>query len=325
MKAWRVHERGSYAEVLRFEECEPPSCPDAGALVRMEAAALNFPDLLVMQGQYQVRPELPFTPGMEGVGRIVEVGPRSARKVGERVIVNGLWGCVAELAAAEDRYLFPIPEDMDAAAAAAMHVIYQTSYFALAIRTRVEAGETLLVHGGSGGVGTSAIQLGKAFGARVIATGSSQAKLEVCRRAGADELIDYQERDFVEAVMQLTDGAGADVIYDPVGGEVFDKSSKCIAFGGRLLVIGFASGRIPSIAANRILLKNISVIGLHWGNYYLHRPELVHEVHATLLELYRAGKIAPMVSQRFAAHELIEAYAEIAERRSWGKVVVDLT
>jgi len=259
---------------------------------------------------------------MEAAGTIVEVGPKSKFAVGQRVITNGIWGAFADRMAAQDHYTFAIPETLSDVDAAAMHVIYQTSHMALTLRANLQAGETLLVHGGSGGVGTSAIQIGKALGARVIATASSASKLEVCAQAGADELINYRESDFVDEVKRITQGAGADVIFDPIGGDVFDQSSRCIAFGGRLLVIGFASGRIPKIAANRILLKNMSVVGLHWGAYYANAPKQVRETHRKLLQLYEAGSIRPIVGGALPMSELPDALSQIAERRSRGKLVV---
>lgn len=308
--------------VLRWEDCADPEPPEDGVVIEVAAAGLNFPDLLLIAGKYQANPPFPFVPGMEAAGTIVEVGAKSRHRVGQRVLTNGIWGGFATRMAARDMYTFAVPDAMSDVDAAALHVIYQTSYMGLVYRGNLQAGETLLVHGGSGGVGTSAIQIGKALGARVIATASSAEKLEICKRAGADELINYKETDFVEAVKQLTGGEGADVIYDPVGGDVFDKSSKCIAFGGRLLVIGFASGRIPEISANRILLKNISIVGLHWGNYYAKAPELVQQTHLRVLELYKANKIHPLICSQGAMETLPEALGQIAERRSWGKLVV---
>jgi NADPH2:quinone reductase len=322
MRAWRVHEHGDFRKHLVREECEAPSPPCSGVVIAVAAAGVNFPDILAIAGKYQVRPELPFVPGMEAVGRITAVGEESRFAVGERVIANGLWGAFADQMAVEDKYTFAIPDSIPDRDAAALHVIYQTSYMALVHRAALQPGETLLVHGGSGGVGTSAIQIGKALGARVIATASSKDKLEVCQQAGADDLINYRDEDFVAVVKQLTGGKGADVIYDPVGGDVFDQSSKCIAFGGRLLVIGFASGRIPEITANRILLKNISVVGLHWGAYYEHAPAMVQDTHLRLLELYQEGKIRPILFGDLGMSDLPEALAAIAERRSWGKIVV---
>lgn len=322
MKAWRVHTHGDFRDVLIHEECPDPKVPEDGVVIEVAAIGLNFPDLLAIAGKYQVKPEMPFVPGMEAAGQVIAVGSKSKFIIGQRVIANGLWGSYAEKMAARDNYVFAIPDSMSDVDAAALHVIYQTSYMGLSYRAQLKAGETLLVHGGSGGVGTSAIQIGKAMGATVIATASSSEKLEVCKQAGADHLINYRESDFVAEVKSITGGEGADVIYDPVGGDVFDKSSKCIAFSGRLLVIGFASGRIPEIAANRILLKNISVVGLHWGNYYQKAPELVSETHEQLLDLYKAKLISPILFGNYNMSELPKALAAIAERRSWGKIVV---
>ncbi len=324
MNAWRVHSFGAFEEVLTWESCPTPEAPRDGVLVKVAAVGLNFPDLLLIAGKYQVRPTLPFIPGMEAAGIVTHAGASSQYAVGQRVIVNGIYGAFAEQVAAPDSYVFPIPDDMSDADAAALHVIYQTSYMGLVYRAQLQAGETLLVHGGSGGVGTSAIQLGKALGARVLATASTPEKIAICKQAGADECIPYKEQDFVSAVMDLTDGKGADVIYDPVGGEVFEKSSKCIAFAGRLLVIGFASGTIPSIAANRILLKNISIVGLHWGNYYKHAPHRVAQTHAALLDFYAAGSIKPVLYAPYTIDELPKALSAIANRKSHGKVVVTL-
>ncbi len=322
MRAWRVHKHGDLKEVLVREECEEPRAAAGGLVIEVAAAGLNFPDILTIAGIYQFRSDLPFVPGMEAVGRVVEVGAESRFALGDRVIANGLRGSFADKMAVDDVYAFRVPDAMGDRDAAGMHVIYQTSDMALVYRARLQLGETLLVHGGSGGVGTSAIQIGKALGAEVIATASTEEKLAIAKQAGADHLVNYRETDFVEAVKEITDGKGADVTYDPVGGDVFDKSCKCIAFGGRLLVIGFASGRIPEITANRILLKNISIVGLHWGEYYKHQPQLVHDTHERLLELHQEGKIKPILFGDWQMKDLPEALSAIAERRSWGKIVV---
>jgi NADPH2:quinone reductase len=212
---------------------------------------------------------------------------------------------------------------MSAEDAAAFQMIFQTSYFALVHRAHLQKGEVLLVHGGAGGVGVAAIQLGKHLGARVIATAGTAEKLDVCRRAGADEAIDYVKQDFVEEVKRLTEGEGANVIYDPVGGDVFDKSTKCIAWEGRLVVIGFTSGRIPTIAANRILLKNIAVVGLQWGMYKLHNPALCAETQTVLEGLYRQGAIKPVLfPTRYRLDQVPEALATLESRRAYGKVLV---
>lgn len=322
MYAWRVHEYGNYREKLLWEECADPSVPDQGVVVEIKAAGINFPDLLAIAGQYQVKAPLPFIPGIEASGVVVEAGTGSAFAVGERLIVNNLWGAFAQRMAALDTSCFRIPEDMPDSDAAALLVIYQTSYFGLVYRARLERGETLLVHGGAGGVGTSAIQIGKALGATVIATAGSASKLEICREHGADHVINYREEDFVSKVGELTGGRGADVIYDPVGGDVFDQSTRCISFGGRLLVVGFASGRIPEIKANRILLKNIAVVGLYWGNYRFHQPDLIPATHDILCDMYRKGEIKPAIYREMPLAELPEALDALQSRKSYGKIIL---
>jgi NADPH2:quinone reductase len=322
MRAWRAHQFGPYREVLRLEDVPRPDVPDAGAVIKVEAASLNFPDLLAIAGKYQVKAPLPFTPGLEAAGTVIAAGPKSRHKVGDRVIANSLWGAFGEEMAAPDFGLFPIPPGLDAAQAASFTIAYQTGWFALVHRARLRAGETLLVHGGAGGVGIAAIQLGRALGATVIATAGSDEKLEICKKAGAHHVIDYKNDDFVAAVNRITANKGADVIYDPVGGEVFDKSMKCIAWEGRLLVIGFASGTIPELKMNKVLLRNCDVQGLYWGAYQLRDPEKVRAAHDALTGHVARGEIAPMVWKQLPLASLVEALAAIESRASWGKVVV---
>jgi NADPH:quinone reductase len=322
MRAWRVSEFGRYRDVLRWEPCDPPTPPDDGVVVRVAAAGLNFPDILSIAGKYQVKAPLPFSPGMEAVGVVEEVGPKSGLEVGDRVIANHPWGAFAEHMAAPDRSCFRAPAAMGDADAAALVITYQTSYFALVHRAQLSPDEVLLVHGGAGGVGTSAIQLGKALGATVIATAGTDGKLEVCRGCGADHVINYKTDDFVAQVKELTGGRGADVIYDPVGGEVFEQSTRCIAWEGRLLVIGFAGGTIPSVPANRVLIKNFSVVGLHWGNYLLHDPDLVHDTHQALCDMYEQGRIRPVIYREYPLEKLPDALDALAGRDSYGKIVL---
>jgi NADPH:quinone reductase-like Zn-dependent oxidoreductase len=322
MKAWRVHEYGEYRDVLRFEDAPDPEPPADGAVIEVAAAACNFPDLLAIAGKYQVRAPLPFVPGLEAVGKVVDRGPDCRFAIGDRVIANGLWGAFGERFASPGAMLFPAPDDMPDAEAAGFHITYQTSYFALVHRAHLQAGETLLVHGGAGGVGSSAIQLGKAFGATVIATAGGADKVQTCKELGADHAIDYRHDDFVARVKDITGGRGADVIYDPVGGEVTDKSLKCIAFSGRHVIIGFASGTIPSVAGNRILLKNIAVVGLHWGAYHQHEPELIHQAHDALCQLYAKGVIPVLVHAELPLSDLPTALDAVASRKVRGKVVV---
>ncbi len=322
MKAWAAERLGHYNEVLSLIEREDPKPTGSEALIRVKAIGLNFPDILAIAGKYQVKATPPFVPGQEAMGEVIEAGPESAFRPGDRIMTMGPGGAFAERMIAPALSSFRVPDGMSDADAAAFQMIYQTSYFALAIRARMQPGEVLLVHGGAGGVGTSAIQLGKTMGAKVIATAGSDAKLEVCRKCGADHAINYTTDDFVERVKEITGGRGADVIYDPVGGDVFDKSTKCIAWNGRLVVIGFTSGRIPEIAANRILLKNMAVMGLFWGAYRMHEPHLIQEAQQALYRYYAEGKIKPVIYREYPLAELPAALRAIEDRSSHGKVVV---
>src|SRR5204863_5992274 len=247
-----------------------------------------FFDILMVRGQYQVKPPFPFVPGAELAGVVREVGAGAdGFRVGDRILASAGLGAFAERAAVPAAAAWKMPDRMSFAAGASLPIVYPTSYAGLVFRAGLRTGETLLVHAAAGGVGIAAVQIGKALGARVIATAGGADKLEVARRVGADVAIDYRSADWVDQVRAATDGHGADVIYDPVGGDVFDASLKCIAWNGRLLVIGFASGRIPEVKLNRVLLKNISLVGLHWGAHALRQPERIAETLAALLALYR--------------------------------------
>ncbi len=291
--------------------------------VRNHAAALNFFDILQIQGKYQVKPPFPFTPGAEISGEIDAVGEGVAGcQTGDRVLGFPGGAGFAEATILDADKVFRIPAGMDWAQAAAMPIVYQTSYFALKDRAELKAGQWLLVHAGASGVGMSAIQLGRAFGARVIATAGSAEKLEFARRQGAEFLLDYNDPAWVDRVKEITGGRGADVIYDPVGGDVFDLSSKCIAAGGRLLVIGFAAGRIPTIAINRILLKNMSVVGVFWGGHVKAHPGYTAETQSALEKLWDEGKIKPEVSSVWPLQELPQAMKALSERQVLGKAVL---
>jgi NADPH2:quinone reductase len=324
MRAWQVSQWGE-PEQMTLAELKLPEPGPGQVRIRSRAAALNFFDILQIQGKYQVKPPLPFTPGAEVAGVIDAIGPEvNGLAMGDRVLAMTSLGGFAEYALALAAKTFRIPEAMGFAEAAAMPIIYQTSYLALKTRAALQAGEWLLVHAGAGGVGSSAVQLGKVVGARVIATAGSAEKLEFCSRQGAEHALNYRDEAWVEQVKEITRGRGADVIYDPVGGEIFDLSAKCIAVEGRLLVIGFAGGRIPSITANRILFKNISVVGCYWGGYLESHPGFLARAQAELFALYQAGQIKPPVSQ---THPLVNAPAALralAERRTYGKVVLTM-
>jgi NADPH2:quinone reductase len=323
MKAWRVHE-WCEPEQMSFEDIPTPEPGKGEIRIRNHAAALNFFDILMVQGKYQTKPPRPFTPGSEVAGTVEAVGEGVTQfNIGDRVQAMAPSGGYAECSIAPAAKTFRIPDAMSFEEAAAMIVIYQTSYFALTHRTQIKPGEWLLVHAAAGGVGLSATQIGKALGARVIATAGSEEKLQFCLSQGAEHALNYRDSAWVDAVKKIT-GRGADIVYDPVGGEIFDLSTKCIAPEGRLLVIGFAGGTIPSIAANRILLKNMSVTGVYWGGYLEHHPEYMAEAEAALFKMYEAGQIKPIVSESFALADAVMALNALATRKTVAKVVLTM-
>jgi NADPH2:quinone reductase len=324
MKAWQV-----------TEWCEPEAMtladialPEPGAReirIRNRAAALNFFDILLVQGKYQARPPFPFTPGSEVAGIIDKVGSDVRNFApGDRVQAMVSMCGYAEYALAHEHRTFHVPDSMSFAEAAAMPVIYQTSYLALRDRGQLREGEWLLVHAAAGGVGSSAVQIGKAIGARVIATVGSDEKMEFCLAQGADFALNYSDEKWTDEVKRITDGRGVDVIYDPVGSDIFDQSTRCIANEGRLLVIGFAGGRIPTIAANRILLKNISIVGCYWGGYVERHPQYAARAQAELIRMYEAGQIKPVVSREYPLAQAPAAMRALAERKITGKVVLTM-
>jgi NADPH2:quinone reductase len=308
---------------LGVREWDSPRMLEDGVRISVRAAGCNFSDILMLKGEYQVNPALPFVPGSEVAGVVMEVGSAvRGFSVGDRVLSRCELGGFAEEVVAPAATTYRIPPSMTFEAGAALPTVYPTSYAALVWRAPVMRGETLLVHAAAGGVGLSAVQIGKALGARVIATAGSSRKLEIARDAGADVLIDYQESDFVSRVLEETGGRGADVIYDSVGGDVTDRSLKCIAWNGRLLVIGFASGSIPEIKLNRVLLKNISIVGLHWSAYPEREPSLIDDCFEGLFELAARGEIDPLVSARYPLEEAGRALGALASRKTVGKIVL---
>ncbi|MGY1812458.1 NADPH:quinone oxidoreductase family protein [Blastococcus sp. SYSU D00820] len=316
MRAWRVHSLGDPAEVMTLDEVEQPTPGPGQVLVRVRAAALNFPDVLMARGTYQVRPPLPFTPGVELCGEVVGTG--------QRVVggPSGGPGAFAEYVLMDEANAWPVPDPMPDEKAAALYLTYQTGHVGLHRRAHLQPGEWLLVHAGAGGVGSAAIQLGRAAGARVIATAGGARKVEVCRELGAEHVVDYTSEDFVGVVKEVTGGHGADVVYDPVGGDVFDRSRKCVAFEGRIVVVGFTSGRIPDAPANHAMVKNYSVVGLHWGLYRQKEPSLIGEVHADLVRMVERGEVDPLVGAVLPLDRAPQAMAALAERGTVGKVVL---
>jgi NADPH2:quinone reductase len=326
VKAWVVRELGGPGS-LRFEDVEPGEPPDGMARIAVRAASINFPDALMVAGNYQFKPALPFVPGIEVSGEVLSAPPLSGLTRGDRVMAlldsGGLTrGGYAEVADALPSSISRMPADMSFEEAAGFTLTYQTGWFGLHRRASLQPTETLLVHAGAGGVGSAAIQLGKAAGATVIATAGSDEKVEVCKSLGADYAINYKTQDFVEEVKTITGGRGANVIFDPVGGDVYDRSTKCIAFEGRIVIVGFTSGRFGQAATNHLLVKNYSVVGLHWGLYTTRAPELIAPASRALMDLYKAKKIKPHISSRVPLADAPQALATVAEGKSTGKVIL---
>ena len=318
-----VVERPCEPRDLRVGDAPEPELFPGGLAVDVKAAGCNFFDILMAQGRYQVKPPLPFVPGAELAGVVSAVGAEvDGFRPGDRVLASLPLGAFAEHAVVPARAAWRMPAGMTFEEGAAFPIVYPTSYAALVLRAGLRAGETLLVHAAAGGVGIAAVQIAKALGARVLATAGGNEKLEIALQAGADVCIDFRTDDWVDQVKAATGGRGADVIYDSVGGDVLEQSLKCIAWSGRLLVIGFAGGRIPEIKANRILLKNISVIGLHWGAYATNEPARIPEVFDALFRLYDAGQIRPVIFGRYPLDRVAEALEALAGRRTHGKVVL---
>jgi NADPH:quinone reductase len=321
-RAWLIQRLGPPEDALCLVAAEPRAPGPGEATVDVDAVGLNFPDLLLCSGGYQERPPLPFSPGYEAAGRVAAAGPGSARRPGERVIVvpelpNGAF---QERITVSDAELYPVPDDVPPVTAAVLHIAYQTAHVALHRRAGLRPGETVLVHGGAGGVGAAAIQLARAAGARVIATATG------ARKAGAlaaDDAIDLAATpDFAAEVREINGGRGADVIVDVVGGEVFDRSRRCVAFGGRIVVAGFAGGAIPQIPANHVLLRNYAVVGLHLAAYRRQEPALLRSVHEELLALLRAGAIDPPIDSVLPFERAPEGLRRLAERRAVGRIAL---
>jgi len=301
-----------------------PEVTNETLLIRVKACGCNFFDILMVQGKYQLKPPHPFILGAEFSGVIEQVGKNvSGFAPGDRVLGFLPFGAYAEIINVAPLFVKKIPDNMNFDSAAGFGMAYGTSYGALVYRADLKKGEKLLVHGGAGSVSIAAIQIGKVLGAYVIATASSDEKLQIAKDAGADAVVNYKNEDWVTKVKELTDGKGVDVIYDPVGGDVFDNSIKCLAWCGRLLVIGFAGGRISKVETNRILLKNISIVGLQWGAYLTNDPDKYEDCFKELFKLYAEGKLNPIIYKKvYTLEELPIALKEIDSRKAYGKVIV---
>ena len=323
MKAIRAHEWCQPRDLV-VDDIDRPQLQKGEALIKVESAALNFPDLLLIAGKYQVKPPLPFSPGLEVAGIIEEAGADAGGlKPGQRVMAQLNMGGFAEYVVAPSGAIQPLPSGMSYDEAAAFPLVYQTSYFGLAYRAALKPGESVLIHSAAGGVGMAALQIARALGAgRIIATAGSDSKLELLKQQGADIALNYEKEDFVEVVKRETGGRGVDVIYDPVGGEVSERSTKCIAFEGRLLLIGFTSGKFSNFVSNHILIKNYSVVGLHWGSYRQHNPAMIERAWKELFDLYEQGKLKPVIGGRFHMDKVADAMEFLASRQAVGKVIL---
>ena len=310
-------------EDLVLEDVDEPVPGEGEVLVDVKATALNFPDVLMIAGKYQSQPPFPFSPGGEIAGTVLETGSGVTEFApGDRVFGGVGHGGFAERVAVAARSLQPVPEAMSFVEASGISTTYGTSYYALQQRAALQPGETLLVTGAAGGVGIAAVQLGKAMGARVIAAASSEQKLSVARDSGADELIDYSDGQLKDKVKALTGGKGADVIYDPVGGALFDQCLRCINWYGRILVIGFAAGDIPKAPINLILLKSCQVVGVFYGAWSARAPDENRANFRDILAFHAAGKIKPVVGGVHPLENYAKALNDLAQRRAIGKIVV---
>ena len=311
-------------ENLDFEEVHDLKPKKDEALVEVYAAALNFPDTLQIEGKYQYQPPFPFIPGSEAGGVIIELGQNlKGFEIGDRVMAIPGIGAMAEQICVQASSLRKIPDNMDLRTASGFPMVYSTSYYALKQRAKLKSGETLLVLGASGGVGVTAVELGKLMGAHVIAGASSEKKLKFAKKAGADTLVNYSDGDLKTKIKELTKGKGVDVIFDPVGGDLFDQSTRCINWNGRLLVVGFTSGRIPEYKANLALLKGASMVGVFLGRWISEEPKAYEANMEELFEYFEQGKIKPAVKQSFKINDFISAFNVFKERKVMGKVILE--
>ncbi|MDR5826275.1 NADPH:quinone oxidoreductase family protein [Caballeronia sp. LP006] len=330
MKAVVVREYGP-PDQAKLEEIPAPLMARGSIRVKLEATCIGFANLLTMEGKHQNRAQCPFVPGTESAGVVLECAPDVTDfNPGDRVIAGMRDGAFAQEAVVPRTTVFHLPDDIDFVIGAQFPTIYATAYSAFKWRAHMQPGETLLVHGAAGGSGLAAVEVGKAMGARVIATASSEEKLAVIREHGADEVIDYQKENFRDRVLELTDGRGADVIYDPVGGKTFDDSLRCIAPDGRIIPMGFASGTIPQIPANIVLVKNITVIGLYWGYYVGWAKQLplggtddkIRAAYQEMFEWVRQGKLKPLTYRTYPLNQFAEALNVLAAREAVGRVAL---
>ena len=325
MRALLCKEHGMPDKLELVDDWPAPEAGKGEVVIAVKAAGLNFPDVLIIQGKYQIQPEMPFSPGGECAGEVIAVGEGVERyKVGDKVIAMTGYGCFREQIVANEHAVMPMPEGLDFTQAAGVAMTYFTSYHALKQRAQLREGETLLVLGAAGGVGSTAVELGKFMGAKVIAAASSEEKLALCRELGADETINYSEQDLKSAVKELTGGRGVDVVYDPVGGDYAEPALRGMAWNGRYLVIGFAAGDIPEIPLNLALLKGCSIVGVFWGRFIAEEPAVHLQNIKDLWTLFAEGKLKPAINDVFPLEAYEQAYEVMTERRARGKVILTL-
>ena len=322
MKAW-LCENPVGVQALKWTELPTPTPGADEVLIRIQAASLNFPDLLIVQNKYQMKPPLPFVPGSEYAGVIEAIGTDVKHlKVGQTVACLSGTGGFGTHTLAPAKLCLPLTPSFNAVDAAAFIMIYATSYHALVDRAALKAGETVLILGAAGGVGSSAIQIAKAVGAKVIAAASTDEKCALCRQLGADEVINYSNGDFREQIKALTQGKGPDVIYDPVGGDFSEPAFRSIAWRGRYLVVGFAAGPIPALPWNLALLKGASIVGVFWGDFAKREPQKNAEMMQTLTDWYEHKKIKPVIDSTMPMDQLMQAYERMNSRAVQGKLVM---
>ncbi len=325
MKALVCHEFGP-VEQLKIDELETPTPGPGDVLVRVHAAGVNFPDSLIVEGKYQFKPPFPFAPGGECAGVVESVGEKvTSVKPGDRVMAMTGNGAFAEFAVAPERSVYAIPDVMPYDEAACFGMTYGTTFHALVQRGAIQPGESLLVTGAGGGVGTAAVELGRALGARVIAAASSDEKLEMAKQLGADDLINYSNVNLKDAIKELTKGEGVEVIYEVLGGDIFEQCMRCVSWNGRLLVIGFASGKIGTVQANLPLLKGASVVGVFWGAFTARQAEDNRRNFQDLFAFYEDEAIKPRISQRFPFESSADAIVAVRDRKAIGKIVVEMS
>ncbi len=324
MRAVRIEEFGGL-EVVKLADMPTPRPGPDEVRIAVHAASVNFADTLMVSGKYQATPSLPFTPGMEVAGEVLECGENIKWfKPGDKAIAVLDHGGFAEEVLAHHSRIMHLPPGMTFEQGAGVPIVYGTSHLALTHRTQLKPGDTLLVHGAAGGAGLTAVEVGKALGATVIGTASTPEKREVVTDYGADHILDSTTEDIPARVKELTGGKGANIIYDPVGGDTFNASLRCAAFESKIIVVGFAGGKIQRIPANILLVKNIDVIGYYWGAYATHGLQLLRESFAALGRMYAAGKLRPLVGATYPLEDAVEALAHLADRRAIGKTIITM-